>query len=432
MRSTTKQNSRDYGASESTALLTPSVELDDLGEPAKLIPRHRLRIRKLLLVVLVITLLTPIYHIARFLHSANPRPPLVPWRYYSRQHVYGLTSATPSINEFINPDFFPAGVAGCVRLLTGKTSQSDHLLVYVQIYSTEPSTVEYITPLASADDVSVTSVRSKPMNHNPAHRTFVDVYIYTHPSANLSHLSISTNTLPIEIPASVRLTTEKLSLSSNHHISNEGGEDLRAGHISLSSAFGVINGSWAFDTTFVANAGGNNALLKLQPRTHRPGNISISAKYHISATIPFETSQKKDTTISILSERGNINAHLLASTFTNITAAAGDIIGRLLPTGMSTVETYSKFNTSLVIERPGAFKARHVAYDGWIDVEYPDEWTGGIKVESLHRRAEILGIDGAEVGGVVREREGKVYLNGQGEGRVEVFGGEDAVFRFRG
>ncbi|RVD89859.1 uncharacterized protein DFL_000847 [Arthrobotrys flagrans] len=493
MGETTRQDVRDYGASPSTPLLSPPPPPPDPEQPTNPIPRHRLRIRKLLLILFCISLLTPIYTIARRLFpdwpwpSPDPRPPPIPWRYYSRQYTYGLTpngtseGYTLSVHEFINPGFFPLGVTGSVKLLTGKPTQSHNLLIYIQVFSNFASPINCITPdriitPGSTENITITAIPNRfPVNRKPTDfhdsQTFVNVWVYTRPEARrLGHVSISTNLLEIIIPESgAKLETTRLSLSSGHGgISNKfpGGaghepDPLSAGHISLYSRHSHINGNWGYGLSYSAAAPEDVVDILLYPRQiswgpYTPGDIDITAKYHISVLTPFFKDQlsSRNTTISMLSHRGDINAQLVTGSFTNITAVEGNVcVGMLpywgpiadgnLPPDAPKINTYSKYNTTVEIEKPvniggqggdpfEIMKAKHVAKEGRIGVSYPEGfWKGRVDVESLRERAEILDVDGKEMGGVVREADGKVYLKGGSRvSFVSVVGGEQAVFRF--
>ncbi|KAF3182956.1 hypothetical protein TWF788_005761 [Orbilia oligospora] len=492
-----RQDVHSYGASESTSLLSPQPPQPDPEQDIKSIPRdlHRLRIRKLLLVLVCVILLTPLYTIAKCISpgwpwpSPNPRPPSVPWRYYSRQYMYGLTpnttlsSYTLSVHEFINPDLFPLGVTGSVKLLTGKPTQSHNLLVYIQVYSNFASPINCIQPNriitpGQTENITITSIPNKhPVNRKPTEfhdfQTFVNVWVYTRPEAKkLGHVSISTNLLDIEIPESgVKLETEKLSLSSVYKsISNLSptstpGNDvdpLYADHISLYSRFNYIIGNWGYGLSYSATASEGNVDVRLYPKQiswgkYTPADINIVAKYHIFILTPWFKDQLslRNSSISMLSYKGDINARLVTGSFTNLTALEGNIWSRMLPywgviadgissqTNTPRINTYSKFNSTLSIDKPAdvgglgdnpfeIMVAKHVAEEGRISVRYPDGfWKGRVDVQSLWDRAEILGVDGRGADGVVREADGKVYLKGQNlVSSADVIGGKRAVFKF--
>ncbi|KAF3185657.1 hypothetical protein TWF225_005048 [Orbilia oligospora] len=492
-----RQDVHSYGASESTSLLSPPPPQPDPEQNIKSIPRdlHRLRIRKLLLALICITLFTPLYTIAKCISpgwpwpSPNPRPPSVPWRYYSRQYMYGLTpnttlsSYTLSVHEFINPDLFPLGVTGSVKLLTGKPTQSHNLLVYIQVYSNFASPINCIQPNriitpGKTENITITSIPNKhPVNRKPTEfhdfQTFVNVWIYTRPEARkLGHVSISTNLLDIEIPESgAKLETEKLSLSSVYKsisnlfpVSTHGNEvdPLSADHISLYSRFNNIIGNWGYGLSYSATALEGNVDVRLYPKLiswgkYTPADINIVAKYHIFILTPWFKDQLslRNTSISMLSYKGDINAQLVTGSFTNLTALDGNIWSNMLPywgiiadgisprTNTPKINTYSKFNSTLSIDRPvdvgglgdNPFEimvGKHVAEEGSITVRYPDGfWKGRVDVQSLWGRAEILGVDRKERDGVVREADGKVYLKGQNlVSFTNVVGGKRAVFKF--
>ncbi|KAK6512814.1 hypothetical protein TWF506_008980 [Arthrobotrys conoides] len=491
-----KKDVHSYGASESTSLLSPPPPPTDpeSEEPIRSIPRHRLRIRKLLLVLICISLLTPICTIARCIYpgwpwpSPNPHPPSIPWRYYSRQYMYGLTpnttlsSYTLSIHEFITPDMFPLGVTGSVKLLTGKPTQSHNLLVYIQVVSNFASPINCIQPNriitpGQTENITITSIPNKhPVNHEPTDfhdfQTFVTVWVYTRPEARrLGHVSISTNILDIEIPKSgAKLEVDRLSLSSVYksvwnYFPAQNAENkldpLFANHISLYSRYNYIGGNWGYGLSYSATAPGANVVIFLYPKRiswgkYTPADINIVADYYISISTPFFKNQLslRNTSISILSHRGDIDANLVTGSFTNITASEGNIRTSMLPywgliadgnspPNTPRINTYSKFNTTIEVEKPvitggqggdpfEILKGKHVAKEGKINVRYPDGfWKGRVDVQSLGGRAEILGVDKKEKSGVVREADGKAYLKGQNlVSYVDVVGGKDAVFRF--
>ncbi|KAK6336716.1 hypothetical protein TWF718_009507 [Orbilia javanica] len=505
MWKTTKQDIHSYGASPSTPLLGPAPPPHPPPspppgpeEPIRSIPRHRLRLRKLLLVLLFISLLTPLYTIFKLTYphwswpwpwpSFDPRPPSIPWKYYSRQYTYGLTpnstsdDYTLSLHEFIIPDYFPLGVKGSVKLLTGKPNQSHNLLIYIQVFSNFASPVDCIIPSRiivpnTTENITITSIPNKfPVNRKPTDfhdfQTFVNVYVYTRPqpAVRLGHVSVSTNLLDITIPRSgVKLETSRLSLTSGYRsITNNfpgggGGhvlDPLYASHISLYSRYNCIGGNWAYGLSFSAAAPEYSVNIFLYPRqiswgAYTPADIDIVAKHDISVLTPTfkPLLSLRNSSISILSHRGNVNGNLVTSTFTNVTALEGNIhmgmtpYWELIADGSSPpntprVETYSKYNTSVYIDRPvniggqggdpfAIMQAKHVAQEGNIMVRYPDGfWEGRVDVESIYKKAEILGVDGEEMGGVVREAEGKVHLKGENEvSFVSVVGGGDAVFR---
>ncbi|KAK6525670.1 hypothetical protein TWF281_010722 [Arthrobotrys megalospora] len=488
-----KHDISNYGSSSSSpSPLTPLLPPPTPSPPIPRTSHHRLRIRKLLLILLCISLLTPIYQIAKTLFSSfpcSPRPPSIPWRYYSRQYVYGLTPASTSdtytlaVHESINTQDFPGGIKGSVKILTGTRFQSHNLLVYVQVFSTSPYSIPFITTSKtvtpySSENITISSLpninQGDTATTRPPPETFVNIYIYTRPEpVRLGHTSISTTSLDIILPASgARFETRLLSLSSiSGRIANyfeyfpHGPTDpLYASDVSLSSLNNSITGTWSYALSFSAAAPAKEAEITLLPHKiswgpSTPADITIVSGKTLAVNMLFtkEALSLRNTSISITSYHGDIFATLVSGYYTNITALEGNIQSRLLPywehwSGSDehdwyeklTLETWSKENTSLVVEPPvndgsmwyvnplESTVAKHVAEKGGVLVKYPvDYWKGKVEVES-DTRAEIVGVDGGSVPGAVREGDGKVWLEGKKEGsRAAVKGGNGAVFEFR-
>ncbi|KAK6343347.1 hypothetical protein TWF730_010938 [Orbilia blumenaviensis] len=483
MARTTKQDVHNYGASPSTPLLPPPEQ----EETPELTSHHRFRIRKLLLVLLCVSLLTPLYQIAKFCFPdwpfpSNPRPPSIPWRFYSRQYEYGLTpkttsdSYTLSIHESINSNHFPLGITGSVKLLTGKPTQSHSLLVYVQVMSTFSSPVNCIKPNhiiveGSAENITITSIPNEhPVNRDPSEfhdpQTFVNIYIYTRPQpVRLGHVSISTDLLPITIPQSgAHFQTTRLSLSSTHNpisnLADYGKADLMyASEMYLYSRHSHITGFWYYGLSYSAIAPEDDVRITLYPQKiswgpYTPADITISGNRTVAVNMPFYDSalSLRNSSISITSSGGDVFARVVAGSSTQLKAPAGSIIACLLPywgymsdgnLGVFTpkFETHSYFNTKLEVYTPAVngigaenplelTNAKHVADLGWVRATYPAGfWKGRIDVESTSGRPEILGVDGKEIPGVVREGVGRAYLEGQNlVSSVSVVAGKEAIF----